>query len=874
LAAVNADCLAENTVLAFLGGALPPEALSTVEQHLAACSACSDLVTWAAADQTSAPRIPGREGLPFIGELQPGSRIGRYQILGAIGRGGMGEVYAAYHPDLDRRIAVKVVQGTHGSMAERRARLLREARAIARLSHPNVITVHDAGTFGDRVFIAMELIDGCTIDEWLRAEPRTWQQILDVFVAAGRGLAAAHAAGVVHRDFKPQNVMIAKGGSVRVMDFGLARLPQDDPADFTADCARQSPQAIEPVTKAGALVGTPAYMSPEQFRREATDARSDQYSFCVALHEALYGVRPPTASSDAADPFQAPPYPARRAGVPSWLRPILLRGASPERRRRYSSMDAVVAALEHGRRRLGWRISLAAVAVAAILISAGTWGVARANKLACRVPAERVAAVWAPGDAGNPRRASIRRAFDRSGRATAQTSWDRLSTALDGYMNAWSAMYLQTCEATHVRGEQSADVLDLRMSCLGDHLDQVRALTDKLASADENALSHAVAAAQGLTPVSRCADVPLLRSAVPLPKDERTLREVQRLRRALAEMQTMWDIGDANGVLRRATALRPEVEATGYGPLLAQLLHLIGVADAQVEQDATQAEAILREAMLVAEASRDDVTAAKASANLVYVLGYRLGRLKEAEFWAAFGHATLDRAGGDQSRLRGWVDGSLGGAYSRAGDFEQARVLIERSARLKARSLGKDHPDYATGLADLAYVLVRTGHAAEAVEIANQAVDIFLKHSDPDCFFLGQAYENQGEALLAVGRTADAEVAFQNALQTLTRTAGPLHSETSYALQGLGEIRLARHRPGEAIPFFENALQVRQQPHGDRALLAESEFGLARALWDSGRDRTRARVLASVAHDIYRDENRAERERSVEAWLTDHGARN
>ena len=136
----------------------------------------------------------------------------------------MGEVYAAYHPDLDRRIALKVVNESGAGAADRRARLLREARAIARLSHPNVITVHDAGTVDDRVYIAMEFVEGETIDDWLRAQPRTWREILDVFIAAGRGLAAAHAAGVVHRDFKPQNVMIGRDGSVRVMDFGLARL--------------------------------------------------------------------------------------------------------------------------------------------------------------------------------------------------------------------------------------------------------------------------------------------------------------------------------------------------------------------------------------------------------------------------------------------------------------------------------------------------------------------------------------------------------------------------------------------------------------------------------------------------------------------------
>jgi serine/threonine protein kinase/tetratricopeptide (TPR) repeat protein len=869
---VTAECLAENTVLAFLGGVLPPEDLSSIEEHLAACAACTDLVTWAAADQRSAIGLPGHDGRPFVGHLAPGAHIGRYQILGAIGRGGMGEVYAAYHPDLDRRIAVKVVQRTEGRADQRRERLLREARAIARLSHPNVITVHDAGTFGDGVFIAMELIDGYTIDQWLRAETRTWQEIVDVFIAAARGLAAAHAAGVIHRDFKPQNVMIAKDGAVRVMDFGLARLPQDDPADVGGQGARELPRSFETLTKTGAFVGTPAYMSPEQFRREATDVRSDQYSFCVALHEALYGSRPVGAPAEPPNGADGPPLPARRTGVPSWLRAVLLRGASPERARRYPSMDAVVAALEHGRRRLRRRVSLSAVALMAILISAVTWNVARGNRLACAAPVDRTSAVWA-AEAGNPRRASIHRAFDATGRATAQTSWDRLSKALDSYMNAWTGMYLQTCEATHVRGEQSAEVLDLRMSCLNDNLDQVRALTDKLVAADENALSHAVAAAQGLTPVSRCADVSLLRSAVPLPKDEGTLRAVQQLRRTLRQIQTQWDIGDAVGVLRRSNLLRPEVEAIGYKPLLGEVLYLIGISEGELDPDATKSEATLRQAMLVAQAARDDLTAAKVAASLVYVNGYRLGRLKEAEFWAAFGHASLDRLGGDPSRMRAWLDGDLAGARTRGGDFEGARVLAERAVALKEKSLGKDHPDYAASLGDLAYVLVRGGHGAEAVDYANRAVEIFLKHSDPDAFSLGQTYANQGEVLLAVGRYAEAESAFTRALQNLTKNIGRAHSETAYALHGLGEVRLARGAAGDAVGLFEEALSARLQPDIDPTLAAESQFGLARALWDSHGDRTRARTLATTARTTYGNAGRTDKKKAVDAWLADHIAR-
>src|SRR6516164_423357 len=171
-------CLNETTVLAFLAGTLSPPERATVESHVAACSACVEVLTWAAADSANVSRAPGREGPPFLGQLAPGARVDRYQVLGPIGRGGMGEVYAAYHPDLDRRIALKIVFESGADASERRARLLREARAIARLSHPNVVTVFDAGTVGDRVYIAMEFVDGETLDAWLAAKPRGWAEIL------------------------------------------------------------------------------------------------------------------------------------------------------------------------------------------------------------------------------------------------------------------------------------------------------------------------------------------------------------------------------------------------------------------------------------------------------------------------------------------------------------------------------------------------------------------------------------------------------------------------------------------------------------------------------------------------------------------------
>jgi serine/threonine protein kinase len=229
--------------------------------------------------------------------------IGRYLVLkeigtgGEIGQGGMGLVLAAYDPDLDRKVALKILRegvrdGSAGAM-----RMRREAQAMAKLSHPNVAQVYEVAEDAGVLFLAMEYIEGKTLREWRLSATRSWQEILKVYIDAGRGLAAAHAAGLLHRDFKPDNAMLAADGRVRVLDFGLSRLSQSDEMTQTAS---SSGRILEMhVTGVGALIGTPAYMSPEQHEREEVDARSDQFSFCVALWEALYGSRPFAGESGA-----------------------------------------------------------------------------------------------------------------------------------------------------------------------------------------------------------------------------------------------------------------------------------------------------------------------------------------------------------------------------------------------------------------------------------------------------------------------------------------------------------------------------------------------------------------------------------------------
>jgi serine/threonine protein kinase len=317
------------------------------------------------------------------GSLARGTTVDRFIVLGIVGRGAMGEVYAAHDPELDRKVAIKLLRGRGGaeSADEGRARLMREAQAIAKVSHPNVVVVYDVGTFDGRVFIAMEFIAGHTLGYWLQAQPRSVAEILEVFAGAGRGLAAAHEKELIHRDFKPENVMVGADGQARVMDFGLVRLSIDrdkseiekkqpsgvaapamiadaDPmATFVIEgpveiamAAGLSPDSLAwNLTQAGAVMGTPAYMSPEQFRGDFTDARTDQFSFCVALYEALYGERPfpggniiELTANVVAGRVKVEPEGTR---VPRRIRHALLRGMSADPEARFPSITALLGEL-------------------------------------------------------------------------------------------------------------------------------------------------------------------------------------------------------------------------------------------------------------------------------------------------------------------------------------------------------------------------------------------------------------------------------------------------------------------------------------------------------------------------------------------------
>ena len=873
-------------------------------------------------------------------ELGRGAAIGRYIVLGLLGKGGMGEVYAAYDPELDRKLAVKVLrsQVTAGiDASEGRSRMVREAQALAQLSDPNVVAVYDVGTVGDRVFLAMEFVDGNTLSFWLHAETRTWREIVACYSAAGRGLAAAHRSDLVHRDFKPENVMVGHDGNVRVMDFGLARsmVPSASadagagegagvPAGLDGSAAvagmtrktpprstRPTPVAMaaiaaaagrdwaegetvtrdfakapapsaavstalaSPLTITGAMMGTPAYMAPEQFAGQIADTRSDQFSFCVALYEALYSERPfagrnledLTRNVLAGRVCETP----ANTRVPAWVRKVVLRGLRVDRAERHPSMEALLAALAHdpARTRRRWM----AGASVGLLIAGLTGGLIQASqkqKMKCAGGDAKLAGVWElPGRGGelSPRKEAVQRAFMATGKRYAADAFALAMSALDRYVVAWSDMHRDACEATHVRGEQSADVLDLRMSCLADRFAEVRALTSVFSEANGDVVGKAAEAVQGLRPIEQCADITALKAVVRPPDDPAVRRAVSDVRTQLADAKALANAGRYKSALQKIPDIVAAARATKYQPVIAEAL--LQLAELKGENgDAAEAEKIFEEAVWIAEASRHDEVTAEAADQLIWSVGYFQGRHSEGERWASHANAILQRLGPGHEILAAWRANNLAAVYAMERRLKEALALEEQAVVLKQKVLGPDHPDVAISLDNVAMTLFMMDRIPEAIENNQRALTIIRKTLGPDHPRFADGLAIGAELMIEKGNYDEARRMAEQALAIGERELKPDHPLLADALTVIGRVDLARELPAQALPLLERALKIRELNASESGELGETRFALARALVETGRAVDRALALAQQAREDYRKGVDAQRKAvEISNWI-------
>ncbi|HET6585574.1 MAG TPA: serine/threonine-protein kinase, partial [Nannocystaceae bacterium] len=370
--------------------------------------------------------------------------IGRYSVTHRIGWGGMGVVYAAHDPDLDRDVAIKVLRHDVDRDPRRQAWLLREAQALAKLNHPNVVQVYEVGKYDDHVFLAMELVEGRTLRAWVRADRPAWRDVVAHYLEAGRGLAAAHRAGVIHRDVKPDNLLLGSDGRVRMLDFGLAGLDPSASARASASASafESTSHGIssDDFTAPGGISGTPSYMAPEQHAGGELDAASDQFAFCVSLWEALCG-SPPYSGKNASELAEhkrrgPPPWPKHAPGNRA-LVDALRRGLAADPEARFSGMEALLSALagaiSHRRRN---RIALAVGAVALVAGSTALASWRGAAPTPCGGAHEQLGDAWSPA-----RRDASQQAFAATGLSYADRTWQRAAGTLDAYAAQWAEQH-------------------------------------------------------------------------------------------------------------------------------------------------------------------------------------------------------------------------------------------------------------------------------------------------------------------------------------------------------------------------------------------------------------------------------------------------
>jgi len=772
-----------------------------------------------------APTEPGGAGW-FDAPIGLGARLGRYEVRSVVGSGGMGVVFEARDPELDRMVAVKVLRARSGDGSEGELRLRREGQTMARLTHPNVIRVYDVGVAHGHAFVAMEFVAGGTLADWLERAPRRTSEILAVFLEAGRGLAAAHDAGLVHRDFKPSNVLVGADGRVLVTDFGLARAAQDvAPPAAPGSAGDPAPGAIATVTRTGDLVGTPAYMAPEQFAGEPVDARADQFSFCVSLWRALFGIAPYegttfetlAASTGSGDLAPLPPGAASR--VPAALRTAIARGLDHDPAARFPSMRELLAVLEPrpARRRLAVAVALGVVGVG----GAATW-VALGSRTSdpCPTPVARLTSVW-----GDARKASLRDRLAAIDPVTGPARYAAAVTVLDHAAPAWRDMNVAACRATRVDGRQSDTLLDARMRCLDDWLGQLgAAVTGLETAADPAQLEAAIKDVGSLPALDRCADLVALQAASQLPTEPAAHAEALAILEEAKAINVERKAGRRDGLDARADALLARARRLGNAAALAKALGIRWRVAASGADFGT-ALGYLRELTEVAARGHDDTEATNAWALMGRFTAMTQGKPEEAKVMLAAARAAAARAG-DSPALTIEVLTDEADVFNAAGDgagalanLERARSLLEG---LHARDPGSP---YAIALAGLLQTESNAhwyaGELDAAVPPLREAIALFDRVYGPDTVESAAGNLDLAQILRDQAKYDEARAAVEAAIRVRELRSGESPGLAMALVTG-SEIARRQGRLPEAIAMSERAMRIA------RATMAPGD----RQLWD------------------------------------------
>ncbi len=820
----------ENGLLkSFVQGALPDEARTEVERHVRDCPACRGSVEIIKPVVVETAPTVRRPPIKETVRLSRGSPVGRYLVIDQLGEGGMGVVYSAFDPGLGRSVALKLMREPQpgADPDDARARLLREGQAIAQVSHPNVVAVHDIGTVDGQVFLAMELLEGGTLREWLK-KPRSWREVLAVFTAAGQGLAAAHRAALIHRDFKPENVLFGKDGRPRVTDFGLARYAGAEAVPLSIVPVASTP--LKPrrrITQPGTVMGTPWYMAPEQLAGLETDARTDQYSFCVVLWEALFRSLPYSPPPGAPPPEWRLNEPPKDIACPAWLRRALQRGLNVVPSQRFPSTDELLAALEiPRRRRRKWALGIGAATVA--LAAVGFAGaVSQRSARLCAGAAAEAAQDWNPAS-----QEQLHKAFLASGRADSEDSFTFTRRGLDAFFIGWAAMRQEACEATRVRGVQSDGMLGLRMACLDRRRAEARALLALLSRPDAEVVAGAAQAARSLPSLRSCADLELLTAKVAPPTAEQHPK-VDEASRQVDQARALFAAGKYKDGLAAAGTAVGAAAASGYLPVQAEARLLLGRLQEHTG-DLKGAEATLLRALADAEASGQDELAAGGMGQLARLLGARQLRFGEAHAWGALAEAKAQRQGG-QDQLRAELLRAQALVLEAEQHLPEAVEGHRRALALRQR-LDPESLEISQSLHELASALRSNCQPHEALAAYEGALAVREKLLGPDSDLAAVTRNGLANLLMSLGRFEEALQIYRRVQGTLERVLGPQHFRVAVATANIGVVYYAQGRFAEALPYFERAAAIREAAFGKESpKVADSWCDLSELLIELGR---------------------------------------
>ncbi|MBX7080373.1 MAG: serine/threonine-protein kinase [Nannocystaceae bacterium] len=694
-----------------------------------------------------------------------------YRVERPLGAGGMAVVYLAHDLQLDRRVALKLYDVDARELSL--SRIWREARAMAQLSHPNVVVVHGIGAHRGRVFLAMEFVAGQTLRGWLAQARRPWPEVLAMFVACARGLAAAHAVGLAHGDFKPDNVLVGSDGRPRVADFGLAHGIGGAWERGGGEGGPSTDRGTTTARTSGQVVGTRGYAAPELERGAAVDERCDQFSFCVALYEALFGLHPFEGDDDDAR-RRAMSHGRMRArpaaAVPARIHQALARGLSLDPAARFASLDALILALTRDPSRWRARIGFGAVTLVGTAALALTWP---------RAPGCDRADEGLDGSWGAQREAALREQLRASGSPIAAQTHAQLAQGLDDWTDRWRAQRIDACEATRVRGAQSDLLLDRRMRCL----DRMRARLDAalavLEAADRDLVARAPDVVAALPDPAACGDVDRLLAQIAPPGDPALAQAVEDERRVLGDAWVAGDFGRFAEAAEQATRVRDGGTAREYPPLRAEASLVLGIAQWRAQENAA-GEAALTEAFHGAIASGDDETAAAAARELLCTLGQVPDSTARAQWWAAMAASIAARAG------------------------EGIELRLERRA-CEGWSL------FAAGRYAEAEAVYR-GAIAEAAAV-------------PDSAAVPQLYDRLGSLLASIERHAEAAQEHQRAIELATALRGPEHPLVLAARGNLAGDLLRLGRAGAALSIELEVLQSRLARGDPRSPQLVADYG-------------------------------------------------